>query len=104
MTHSGLIAVYVFWLFNFLNNKNLKSCSGYRCCLFLGFLAVNLAVFAALNLVCEPSTVLWFAAVPLLDFLAVVTRRTTVKGTMAAADSSHIHHFILYKVFTHFQS
>lgn len=42
----------------------------------------------------EPALVLWLFGIPLIDTLAVMTRRLRYKGSPFAADRTHIHHVL----------
>ena len=42
----------------------------------------------------EPALVLWLFGIPLIDTLAVMTRRLRVKASPFAADRTHIHHVL----------
>ena len=88
--------------FNFSNNTKFKTFLGDGGSLFLGFLVSALLVqFAEVNLTYDPSIVLWFAAVPILDLCAVVTTRLLMKRKITAADRNHIHHYFLSKGYSH---
>jgi UDP-GlcNAc:undecaprenyl-phosphate GlcNAc-1-phosphate transferase len=100
-----LSSLVVFLFFNFSNSKDVKTFLGDGGSLFLGFfVAVSMVEFADSSADYDPSVVLWFAGVPILDLCAVVARRTLLKRRITAADRSHIHHYILSKGLSHFQT
>lgn len=100
-----LIGLLVFLFFNFSNRKNLKTFLGDGGSLFIGFfVAANLIAFAEADSTYDTSIVLWFVAVPVFDFVSVVIRRLVLRRKIMAADRSHIHHYILSKGFSHFQT
>jgi len=91
--------------FNFADSDNLKIFLGDGGSLFLGFLvSATLIGFVENNSTYDPSIVLWFVAVPVFDFFTVIMRRLILKRRVFAADRSHIHHFILSRGFSHFQT
>ncbi|MDB2478803.1 undecaprenyl/decaprenyl-phosphate alpha-N-acetylglucosaminyl 1-phosphate transferase [Alphaproteobacteria bacterium] len=86
----------VFLFFNFSNSKNIKTFLGDNGSLFLGFIvATSFVEFAGSNKLYEPSIVLWFSAIPIFDFCAVIIRRKFLKRSITTADKSHIHHLVL---------
>lgn len=100
-----LFSLIIFLFFNFSSNRNLKIFLGDGGTLFLGFIvASNLIQFAEKNTTYDPSIVLWFIAVPLYDFCTVIFIRFILNRKIMVADRSHIHHFLLSKNFTHFQT
>lgn len=99
---SGSVLVFLF--FNFSNNPNFKVFLGDGGSLFLGFIiSVSLVEFADDNANYNPSMVLWFVAVPVFDFCAVVANRLMLKRKIMAADRSHLHHYLLSIKLSHFQ-
>ena len=89
----------------FSNNKNLKTFLGDGGSLFLGFIvATSFVQFAVSNKLYDPSIVLWFAAIPIFDFCAVIVRRKLLKRKITVADRSHIHHLLLSWGFSHFHT
>lgn len=100
-----MVSLLVFLFFNFSNSHKFKIFLGDGGSLFLGFLvSINLVEFAGSNTQYDPSIVLWFVAIPIMDFCAVVVRRLLLKRKITAADRSHIHHYILSKDFSHLQT
>ncbi len=98
-------SIFVFLLFNFSNNHALKVFLGDGGSLFLGFVVSALLVkFAEGNKTYNPSMVLWFVAVPVYDFCAVVARRKLLKRNIMSADRSHLHHYLLSFGLSHFQT
>lgn len=97
-----LFSLVMFVFFNFSKSRNIKCFLGDGGSLFLGFLvAINLVEFAEKNTQYEPTIVLWFVALPIFDFCAVVLRRTLLKRKITAADRSHIHHYLLSTGLSH---
>ncbi|MDA9010031.1 undecaprenyl/decaprenyl-phosphate alpha-N-acetylglucosaminyl 1-phosphate transferase [bacterium] len=100
-----VVSLTTFLFFNFVNNPRLKIFLGDGGSLFLGFtISVCLVDFAEGNEQHSPSTVLWFVAVPIYDFVAVVARRLLLKRNIMAADRSHLHHYLLSFGLSHFQT
>lgn len=98
-------SVMTFLLFNFSNNPARKVFLGDGGSLFLGFVvSVFLVNFAEGNETYSPSIVLWFVAVPVFDFCAVVVRRLLLQRKIMSADRSHIHHYLLSFGLSHFQT
>lgn len=98
------ISSFVFLFFNFSNSKGLKTFLGDGGSLCLGFIvAANLVEFSASNTHYDPSVVLWFTAIPVLDFCAVIVRRKLLKRKMMAADRSHLHHLLMSWGLSHLQ-
>jgi len=98
-------SISVFLLFNFSNNPSFKIFLGDGGSLFLGFIvSVLLIKFAEGNKTYNPSMVLWFVAVPIYDFCAVVARRLVLRRKIMSADRSHLHHYLLSFGFSHFQT
>jgi UDP-GlcNAc:undecaprenyl-phosphate/decaprenyl-phosphate GlcNAc-1-phosphate transferase len=92
-------------LFNFSNNPARKIFLGDGGSLFLGFIvSVFLIKFAEGNKTYSSSIVLWFVAVPVYDFCAVVVRRLLLQRKIMSADRSHIHHYLLSFGLSHFQT
>lgn len=99
------VCILVFLPFNFSNNPGLKIFLGDGGSLFLGFIiSVSLVEFAEGNETYSPSMVLWFVAVPVYDFCAVVARRLLLQRKVMSADRSHIHHYLLSFGLSHFQT
>ena len=99
------MSIFVFLLFNFSNNPALKIFLGDGGSLFLGFIiSVSLVEFAKGNETYSPSMVLWFVAIPVYDFCAVVARRLLLRRKIMFADRSHIHHYLLSFGLSHFQT
>ncbi|MDA9012517.1 undecaprenyl/decaprenyl-phosphate alpha-N-acetylglucosaminyl 1-phosphate transferase [Alphaproteobacteria bacterium] len=100
-----LVCICVFLLFNLSNNPELKIFLGDGGSLFLGFVvSVSLVKFAESNETYSSSIVLWFVAVPVYDFCAVVMRRTLLRRKIMSADRSHLHHYLLSVGLSHFQT
>lgn len=98
-------SVLVFLFFNFSNSPKLKVFLGDGGSLFLGFIiSVSLVKFADHNANFNSSMVLWFVAVPVYDFCAVVARRMLLRRKVMSADRSHIHHYLFSFGLTHFQT
>ena len=94
----------VFLFFNLSNNPKLKVFLGDGGSLFLGFIvSVSLIKFADGNANHNPSMVLWFVAVPVYDFVAVVAYRLMLRRKIMSADRSHLHHYLLSIELSHFQ-
>lgn len=88
-------SLFVFLFFNFTKNKSFKVFLGDGGSLFLGFtVSICLIRFAEQNENHAPSLVLWFVALPIFDFLAVIIRRLYLQRHLMYADRSHIHHFL----------
>jgi len=97
-------SIFVFLFFNFANSKGLKVFLGDGGSLCLGFIvAASLVEFSTSNTRYDPSVVLWFAAIPLLDFATVVVRRKLLKRNIMAADRSHLHHLLMSWGLSHLQ-
>ncbi|MDA9897376.1 undecaprenyl/decaprenyl-phosphate alpha-N-acetylglucosaminyl 1-phosphate transferase [Alphaproteobacteria bacterium] len=97
-------SLFVFLFFNFSNHPALKLFLGDGGSLFLGFVvSVLLVKFVEGNETHRPSMVLWFVAVPIYDFCAVVVRRLLLKRKIMSADRSHLHHYLLSIGFSHFK-
>jgi len=100
-----LSTISIFLFFNFSNKPSLKVFLGDGGSLFLGFVvSVLLVKFAEGNETYNPSMVLWFAAVPVYDFCAVVARRLLLERKLMSADRSHIHHYLLASGLSHLQT
>ena len=97
-------SILVFLFFNFSNSKGLKAFLGDGGSLSLGFIvAASFVEFSASNTLYDPSLVLWFAAIPIMDFCTVIVRRTLLKRKIMAADRSHLHHLLLSLGLSHLQ-
>lgn len=95
----------VFLFFNFSNNKNIKIFLGDGGSLFLGFIvATSLVKFIGKNTHYDSSIVLWFSAIIIFDFCAVIVIRKLQKRKIFAADRNHIHHLLLSSGLSHFQT
>lgn len=98
-------SLIVFLFFNFSNNKYIKIFLGDGGSLFLGFVvATSLVKFIDKNTLYDPSIVLWFTALIIFDFSAVIVIRKLKKKKLLAADRSHLHHLFLSKGLSHFQT
>ena len=102
----GLVcSLFTFLFFNFSKSSKFKAFLGDGGSLFLGFfVAANLVEFTRSNNDYDNSIALWFVAVPIFDFCAVVIRRALSKKGIAGGDRSHIHHYILSNGFSHLQT
>ena len=99
-----LPSIFVFLFFNFSNPKGLKTFLGDGGSLCLGFIvAASFVEFSTLNILYDPSVVLWFAAIPILDFCTVIVRRKLLKRKIMAADRSHLHHLLMSWGLSHLQ-
>jgi len=97
-------SVFVFLFFNLSNSEVPKVFLGDGGSLFLGFIvAASLVELSASNTRYDPSVVLWFAAIPILDFCAVIVRRKLLKRKIMAADKSHLHHLLMLWGLSHLQ-
>ena len=98
-------SIFVFLFFNFSTSENQKAFLGDGGSLCLGFIvAVSLVEFSASNTHYDPSVVLWFAAIPILDLCTVVARRKLLKRKIMAADRSHLHHWLMSRGLAHLQT
>ena len=98
-------SIFAFLIFNFSNNPALKVFLGDGGSLFFGFIISTLLIkFSVGNKIYSPTIVLWFVAVPVYDFFAVVVRRLVLKRKVMSADRSHIHHYLLSFGLSHFQT
>jgi len=98
-------SMLTFLLFNFSNNSKFKVFLGNSGSLFLGFTVSALLIkFAKGNEIYASSIVLWFVAIPVFDFCAVVVGRLLLKKKIMSADRSHIHHYLLSLGLSHFQT
>ncbi len=88
-----------FLVFNWHPAKVFMGDSG---SLFLGFSLALLSIYALKYI--NPSSILFLAAIPLLDTLMVMKRRKQRKQSLFTADKNHIHHILLNfkkdKIFT----
>ena len=101
LTVSSALTLFLF--FNLSNDQNLKTFLGDGGSLSLGFLvSVSLIKFTQSASNYDPSIALWFVAVPVLDFCAVIIRRLVLRRKITAADRSHLHHFLASIGFSHF--
>ena len=98
-------SIFVFLFFNFSNSKGPKAFLGDGGSLCLGFIvATSLVEFSASNTHYDPSVVLWFVAIPILDFCTVIVRRKLLKRKIMAADRSHLHHVLMAWGLSHLQT
>ena len=98
-------STFVFLFFNFSNSNGLKAFLGDGGSLCLGFIvAASLVEFSTSNTLYDPSLVLWFAAIPILDFCNVIVRRKLLNRKIMSADRSHLHHYLLSVGISHFQT
>ena len=96
--------IFVFMFFNFSNPKGLKTFLGDGGSLSLGFIvAASLVEISTLDMPYDPSVVLWLAAIPIVDFCTVITRRILLKRKIMAADRSHLHHLLISWGLSHLQ-
>lgn len=97
-------SILVFLFFNFSNSKGLKAFMGDGGSLCLGFIvAASFVEFSASNTLYDPSLVLWFSAIPIIDFCTVIVRRKLLKRKIMAPDRSHLHHLLLSLGLSHLQ-
>jgi len=97
-------SIFVFLFFNFSTSKSLKAFLGDGGSLCLGFIvAASFVEFSASSTLYDPSLVLWFSAIPIMDFCTVILRRKLLKRKIMAADRSHLHHLLLSLGFSHLQ-
>jgi len=80
----------VFLYFNWYPAKVFMGDSG---SLFLGFFIALLSIYALKYV--TPSSILFLAAIPLLDTLIVMRRRKQRKQSLFVADKNHLHHILL---------
>jgi undecaprenyl-phosphate alpha-N-acetylglucosaminyl 1-phosphatetransferase len=97
-------SLIVFLFFNFSNNKNIKIFLGDSGSLFLGFIVATSLVKFGKNTPYDSSIVLWFSAVIIFDFCAVIVMRKLQKRKIFTADRNHIHHLLLSSGLSHFQT
>jgi UDP-GlcNAc:undecaprenyl-phosphate GlcNAc-1-phosphate transferase len=82
--------VAAFLVFNWYPAKVFMGDSG---SLFLGFTIALLSIYALKYI--NPSSILFLAAIPLLDTLMVMKRRRQRKQSLFVADKNHLHHILL---------
>lgn len=98
-------SIFVFLFFNFSNSKGLKIFLGDGGSLCFGFIvAASLVEFSASNTYYDPSVVLWFAAIPILDCCTVIVRRKLLRKKIMSADRSHLHHLLMSFGLSHMQT
>jgi len=90
-----LAIIFAFLLFNWSPARVFMGDSG---SLFLGFM-ISFLSFKALDYV-TPTSILFLAAIPILDTMVVIRRRLQRKESPFMADKNHIHH-ILYNMKRH---
>ena len=98
--HSDEILIYIplllmaplfaFLLFNWYPAKVFMGDSG---SLFLGFSIALLSIYALEYI--NPASILFLAAIPLLDTLVVMRRRKQRNQSLFVADKNHLHHILL---------
>lgn len=79
-----------FLIFNWYPAKVFMGDSG---SLFLGFTIAMLSIYALKYI--NPASILFLAAIPLLDTLVVMRRRKQRKQSLFTADKNHLHHILL---------
>ena len=79
-----------FLYFNWYPAKVFMGDSG---SLFLGFTLSLLSIYALKYI--NPASILFLAAIPLLDTLIVMSRRKQRKQSLFVADKNHLHHILL---------
>lgn len=79
-----------FLLFNWYPAKVFMGDSG---SLFLGFSIALLSIYSLEYI--NPASILFLAAIPLLDTLVVMRRRKQRKQSLFVADKNHLHHILL---------
>ena len=82
--------ILAFLWFNWYPAKVFMGDSG---SLFLGFVIALLSIYALKYI--NPSSILFLAAIPLLDTLMVMKRRRQRGNSLFVADKNHLHHIIL---------
>lgn len=87
---SFVAAIMAFMLFNWNPAKIFMGDSG---SLTLGFV-ISLLSIKSLNYI-DPTSILFIAAIPILDTLIVMVRRTRTGFSIFTPDKLHIHHIIL---------
>jgi len=85
-----IASVAAFLVFNWYPAKVFMGDSG---SLFLGFSIALLSIYALKYI--NPSSILFLAAIPLLDTLMVMKRRKQRKQSLFVADKNHLHHILL---------
>ena len=83
-------SLLAFLIFNWYPAKIFMGDSG---SLFLGFTIAMLSIYALKYI--NPSSILFLAAIPLLDTLVVMRRRRQRKQSLFTADKNHLHHILL---------
>ena len=79
-----------FLVFNWYPAKVFMGDSG---SLFLGFVIAIFSIYALKYI--NPASVLFLAAIPLIDTLVVMRRRKQRKQSLFVADKNHLHHILL---------
>ena len=98
-------SLLTFLFFNLSNNLMFKVFLGNGGSLLLGFTVSALLIkFAKSNEIYASTIVLWFVAIPIYDFCAVVVHRLSLKRKIMSADRSHIHHYFLSIGLSHTQT
>ncbi len=85
-----ILPLGAFLYFNWYPAKVFMGDSG---SLFLGFTIALLSIYS-LNYI-NPTSILFLAAIPLLDTLMVMRRRKQRKQSFFVADKNHLHHILL---------
>ena len=83
-------SLLAFLIFNWYPAKVFMGDSG---SLFLGFTIAMLSIYALKYI--NPASILFLAAIPLLDTLVVMRRRKQRKQSLFTADKNHLHHILL---------
>lgn len=90
LSSSFIAALAAFWIFNWHPAKIFMGDSG---SLTLGFVISILSILSLKYV--TPSSMIFIAAIPLLDTFIVITRRLQRGQSPFKADKNHIHHFLI---------
>lgn len=90
ITSLVIVSLFAFLLFNWNPASIFMGDSG---SLYLGFIISLVAVLSIKYI--HPITVLYIAAIPILDTIIVMTRRIKKKISPFSPDKTHIHHILL---------
>lgn len=89
LSFSLIVPLFAFLIFNWHPAKVFMGDSG---SLFLGFTLAILCIYALKYI--NPVSILFLAAIPLLDTLIVMLRRKQRKQSFFVADKNHLHHIL----------
>lgn len=88
-------ALLPFFIFNISPYVKMKTFLGDGGSLFLGYLISWALIYSSENISnFTPTFALWCVAIPLFDFLSVITMRMVKKQSLIIARKDHIHHFL----------